>query len=75
MTPRLATICPDAKVEVIEDSRLFVTEDQAAAVAVAIRTFAAERVHRRAEITALRRSRRTRMRVVRFGICWLGRRG
>jgi len=51
---RLATIFPDARVEVIEDSGPFVTEDQPAAVAVAIRTFVAERVHRRAETKALR---------------------
>lgn len=48
---RLATMFPDARVEVIEDSGPFVTEDQPAAVAVAIRTFVAERVHRRGEIT------------------------
>ena len=48
---RLATIFPDARVEVIEDSGPFVTEDQPTAVAAAIRRFVAERVHRRGEIT------------------------
>ena len=41
---RLAAIFPDARVEVIEDSGPFVTEDQPAAVASAIRRFVAERV-------------------------------
>lgn len=51
---RLAAIFPDARVEVIEDSGPFVTEDQPAAVAAAIRAFVGERVHRRAETKALR---------------------
>lgn len=46
---RLATILPDARVEVIEDSGPFVTEDQPVAVAAAIRRFVAEQIHGRAE--------------------------
>lgn len=49
---RLAAIFPDARVEVIEDSGPFVTEDQPAAVAAAIRRFVAERVPHRGEVTA-----------------------
>ena len=44
---RLAAILPDARVEVVEDSGPFVTEDQPAAVSAAIRKFVAERVHPR----------------------------
>ena len=48
---RLAAIFPDARVEVIEDSGPFVTEDQPAAVAASIRRFVAERAYRRGENT------------------------
>ncbi len=41
---RLAAIFTDARVEVIEDSGPFVTEDQPAVVATALRRFVAERV-------------------------------
>jgi pimeloyl-ACP methyl ester carboxylesterase len=41
---RLATLFPDAAVEIIEDSGPFVTEDQPRAVATAIRLFIDDRV-------------------------------
>lgn len=43
---RLASLFPDAAVEVIEDSGPFVTEDQPTAVAHAIRRFVATRLNR-----------------------------
>ena len=43
---RLASLFPDAAVEVIEDSGPFVTEDQPTAVAHAIRRFVAKRLNR-----------------------------
>ena len=49
---RLAAIFPDARVEIIEDSGPFVTEDQPAAVAAAIRRFVAGQVHRRVGASA-----------------------
>ena len=49
---RLAAIFPNARVEVIEDSGPFVTEDQPAVVAAAIRRFVSEQVTHRGEVTA-----------------------
>lgn len=51
---RLARILPDARVEVVEESGPFVTEDQPDIVAAAIRRFADERVFTRKAVTFVR---------------------